>query len=463
MLVMDETFDMWAEPKSEDDYALRFAEWWEADVEAMVRKDLNHPSVILYSIGNEIPEAGRPEGARVGRALAEKIRSLDGTRLVTQAVSGLLVGGRRALRRAAHEASADRSAGGGRADGRQHGHDQPGRPAEQPDASPVGRQEIGGDLSYLDVAGYNYMESRYELDGGLYPNRVIVGSETHPAAIDTRVGRGRRYPHVIGDFTWTGWDYLGEAGIGRTVYGEPDGRRQDRTSFLGEFPWLTAWCGDIDITGHRRPQSYYREIVFGRRADPYLAVRRPSPRPTATTRHPWSWSDVVSTWSWDGFERRPVTVEVYADGDEVELLRATAARSAGGPVGAEHRFRAEFEVSSSRASSRRWPGATGERSGDGVCTPPSGPVVLDVGADRPGICADPGDLAFVTSRWWTPRGAVHSSADRHDARRGGGPGVLQALGARTRPAEEGSRAPPAPPSTGGPWPWSARPVRGGSS
>src|SRR6202044_1961436 len=93
MLVMDETFDMWTQPKSEHNYALRFPEWWEADVEAMVRKDFNHPSVILYSIGNEIPEAGTPMGARVGRALAEKIRSLDTTRLVTEAISGLLGGG----------------------------------------------------------------------------------------------------------------------------------------------------------------------------------------------------------------------------------------------------------------------------------------------------------------------------------------------------------------------------------
>ena len=93
VLVMDETFDMWTQPKSEHDYSLRFPDWWEADVEAMVRKDFNHPSVILYSIGNEIPEAGTPMGARVGRALAEKIRSLDTTRFVTEAISGLLVGG----------------------------------------------------------------------------------------------------------------------------------------------------------------------------------------------------------------------------------------------------------------------------------------------------------------------------------------------------------------------------------
>ena len=86
MLVMDETFDMWMQTKSEDDYALRFADWWEADVEAMVRKDVNHPSVILYSIGNEVPDGSTPAGLHLGRALAEKVRALDPTRFVTQAV-----------------------------------------------------------------------------------------------------------------------------------------------------------------------------------------------------------------------------------------------------------------------------------------------------------------------------------------------------------------------------------------
>ena len=222
MLVMDETFDMWTQPKSEHDYALRFPDWWEADVEAMVRKDFNHPSVILYSIGNEIPEAGTPMGARVGRALAEKIRSLDATQ----------VRHRGHQRAAGRRCRALRPAGGGppgarrrsrRGDGREHGHDPDRRPAQRAHEGTGRGQELGADgLLSRRASGYNYMESRFAIDGELYPNRVIVGSETHPAAIDTGWAAVRRHPHVIGDFTWTGWDYLGEAGIGRTVYGQPD-------------------------------------------------------------------------------------------------------------------------------------------------------------------------------------------------------------------------------------------------
>ena len=90
---------------------------------------------------------------------------------------------------------------------------------------------------------------------------------------------------------------------------------------MGEYPWLTAQCGDFDITGQRRPVSYWREIVWGRRAEPYIAVRPPAHHGEATSAGTgWSFTDAIASWSWTGFEEQPVTVEVYADADEVELL-----------------------------------------------------------------------------------------------------------------------------------------------
>ena len=90
VLVMDEAFDLWTSAKSDFDYSLNFPQWWERDIEAMVAKDVNHPSVVLYSIGNEIPETGSPAGAAWGRKLAEKVRALDSTRYVTNAVNGMV-------------------------------------------------------------------------------------------------------------------------------------------------------------------------------------------------------------------------------------------------------------------------------------------------------------------------------------------------------------------------------------
>ncbi len=430
VLVMDETFDMWAQPKNEHDYALRFPDWWEADVEAMVRKDFNHPSVILYSIGNEIPEAGTPMGARVGRAVAEKIRSLDGTRFVTEAISGLLAGGSELLTQlAAGRSGASDETGVNTA--MTHIADR----LNELMKAPVVAKNSAETASYLDVAGYNYMESRFAIDGELYPNRVIVGSETHPAAIDTGWAAVRRLADVIGDFTWTGWDYLGEAGIGRTVYSHADSTMVPQ-SFLGEYPWRTAWCGDIDITGHRRPQSYYREIVFGLRSDPYLAVQRPEHHGQTATGTPWSWSDVVSSWSWAGHEGAPVTVEVYADADEVELV--VNGRSEGRqPSGAPRRYRSEFESTYEPGLLEAVAWRDGAEIGRAAIRSATGPIVLQAEADRSVIAAHSGDLAFVTLELVDAEGALHTARDRRIDVQVDGAGVLQALGSANPATDEG--------------------------
>jgi hypothetical protein len=170
----------------------------------------------------------------------------------------------------------------------------------------------------LDVVGFNYADSRYDLDAELFPNRVIVGSETFPDRIASLWADVRRLPHVIGDFTWTGWDYIGEAGIGRVDYTDAEG--YEPTGTAGPFPYLLADCGDIDITGHRLPASHYREIAYGLRGEPAIAVHRPQHHGRPVAKTPWSWDDVVSSWSWGVTDGSPVTVDVYADAEEVELM-----------------------------------------------------------------------------------------------------------------------------------------------
>ncbi len=434
VLVMDETFDMWTQPKSEHDYALRFPDWWEADVESMVRKDRNHPSVILYSIGNEIPEAGTPMGARVGRALAEKIRSLDPTRFVTEAISGLLVGGAELFAQLAE----GRGGGNGEPDEETGVNSVMTQIADRLNdlmSAPIVAKNSAQTASYLDVVGYNYMETRLATDGDLYPNRVIVGSETHPAAIGTGWSEVRRLPHVIGDFTWAGWDYLGEAGIGRTVYGEPDSELGIH-SFLGEYPWRTAWCGDIDITGHRRPQSYYREIIFGLRSEPYLAVQRPEHHGACAAGTPWSWGDSVSSWSWSGHEGDPITVDVYADADEVELF--VNGRSVGRqPSGAARRYRSRFETTYDPGLLEAVAWRDAAESGRTVIRSAGEAVLLRAAVDRPVIAADPEDLAFVTLTLVDAEGTLQVSCDRQVDVHVEGPGVLQALGSANPSTEEG--------------------------
>jgi len=218
------------------------------------------------------------------------------------------------------------------------------------------------------------------------------------------------------------------------VYGRPEGGALG--AFQGEYPWRAAWCGDIDMTGHRRPQSYFREVVFGLRSDPYIAVLRPEHRGERAGSTPWSWSDAVSSWSWDGHEGAPVTVEVYADADEVELL--VNGRSLGRrPAGEEHRFGATFETLFETGSLEAVAWRDAQETGRSTIRSATGPVELEVRADRVEIAAVPHDLAYVTVTLVDGDGVLHRARDRRVEVRVNGPAVLQALGSANPCTAEG--------------------------
>lgn len=308
MLVMDELTDVWTRSKTVFDSSIGFDERWPRDVAALVAKDRNHPSVVLYSIGNEILELATPHGATWSRRLAEEFRRLDPTRFVTNGINGIIANLDR-MAEAMTEAQA--------ADPNTMMADM-GEQMALMNASQLITDSTEESAAVLDVVGFNYADSRYDLDAELFPNRVIVGSETFPDRIASLWADVRRLPHVIGDFTWTGWDYIGEAGIGRVDYTDAPG--YEATGTAGPYPYLLADCGDIDITGHRLPASFYREIAYGLRTEPLIVVHRPQHHGRPVAKTPWSWDDVVASWSWGVADGPLVTVDVYADAEEVELL-----------------------------------------------------------------------------------------------------------------------------------------------
>ncbi|MCX5356242.1 DUF4982 domain-containing protein [Streptomyces mirabilis] len=432
VLVVDEAFDVWTSGKSDFDYSLDFPEWWERDIEAMVAKDFNHPSVIMYSIGNEIPETGTPSGAARGRKLAEKVRSLDPARYVTNAVNGMLavMSELGKLRQQSQAKAAE--AGEGEDKGINTLMADAGDMMNAISASSLVTEKTAESFAVLDVAGMNYAEARYALDKNLFPNRIILGTETFPTRIDGNWRLVEEHGHVIGDFTWTGWDYLGEVGIGRPQYLTPNAPRPSHTA---PYPYLVGGCGDIDITGHRRPASYYREIVFGLRAQPYIAVRRPEHHGKTWAGTPWAWSDTVSSWTWPDFEGEPVTIEVYGDADEVELL--VNGRSLGRrPVGAEHRFRTEFETSYEPGELLAVAYRGDAETGRHTLRTAIGPVLLRAEPDRPVITASGGDLAYVTLTLTDQDGTLHTAADRPVTVEVTGAGVLLGFGSANPSTEE---------------------------
>ena len=304
MLVMLELCDAWTVPKVTFDYSAHFLSHWKEDAAAMVELAFHHPSVILYSIGNEICEVSDPHEVQYGRQICDHIRALDPTRYLTNCVNPVLSLMDRIPELAVRAGADINSILNGNAE-----------ELERLMAS----REIGEPLeeafSYLDVAGYNYATFRYEADAAQYPHRVMLGAECYPSALYENWKLCEKLPQLIGDFGWSAWDYLGEAGVGQLRYGEAL-----EYDLYGAYPWRSAGCGDFDLIGDRRPVSYWRQIVWGLRKEPYLAVQDPAHYGEKQSPTRWGWSDALRSWNYRGYEGKPIVVEVYSDADEVELL-----------------------------------------------------------------------------------------------------------------------------------------------
>jgi len=416
MFLVDELTDVWTVGKSSYDTSLTFPEWWERDVEAMVRSDRNHPSVILYSIGNEILEVGRPGSAIWGRRLVEKARELDRTRPVTNAVNALvsMIDSRVTARDDSVAIdfnsilSADGSAGIGASE-----------------AATRLTEEIH---AQVDVAGINYSEARYDLDAELFPDRVLLGTETFPGKLDRLWALVEKHPQVIGDFVWTAWDHLGEAGTGRAVYADDP---LQPVGMASPYPWLLSQAGTIDINGVRRPISYWRETVWGLRNEPYIAVHRPQGHGRTLKVGRWAWDDVLSSWAWDVEDGSPIVVDVYTDADEVELLingGSVGVQPVGIEVGGQARgFIARFETEYRRGMLVAVTRRDGVDVGEAQLRSLIGEIALCASAERERIGCGPSDLAFIHLTLRDEAGTLAVDAGTRVQIAVEGPGELLAL------------------------------------
>ena len=271
MMVIDEAFDGWRQEKNKYDYASIFDEWSQRDVSAMVLRDRNHPSVVMWSIGNEIIERKKPEAVETAKMLARTIHRIDSTRPVTSAMT-----------------TWDKD------------------------------WEIFDPLMAAhDVCGYNYQLDKATADHQRVPSRVIVQTESYPKDAFSNWNLVQNNPYIIGDFVWTALDYLGESGIGRWYYsGDVPGEHWEREL----FPWHGAYCGDVDLMGKRKPISHYRSLLWNTNEKLYMAVREPEPLPIAIKVTMWSVWPTWESWTWPGYEGKNIQVEVYSKYPKVRLL-----------------------------------------------------------------------------------------------------------------------------------------------
>jgi beta-galactosidase len=347
VLVIDEAFDMWRRQKNPQDYHLYFDDWWKKDVQSMVLRDRNHPSIIMWSTGNEVREKGDPEGVETSKMIANYIRQLDPTRPVTSAVNEL-----------------------------------------NPNKDPY--------FATLDISGYNYAsggdhqkKNIYGMDHKRVPDRIMYGAESYPLEAFGSWMAVLDYPYVIGDFVWTGFDYLGEASIGWLGY-------MQRKEF---YPWSHAFCGDIDICGWKRPQSYYRDILWENGDQPFIFVVPPEPtfelNPEKMGWSKWNWHDVVRSWNWEGHEGKDLEVHVYNSSDNVEIT--LNGKSLGKKeTNRQNEWIAKWKIPYESGVLEAINYSEGNSVSSDLLKTANMPTQIKLSPDRNNIKADGQDLCFVT-------------------------------------------------------------------
>ena len=423
LLVLDEPFDMWEAHKVKFDYGSDFDAWWKADVSAMVLRDRNHPSVVIWGIGNEIPELEVERGRELGKQVADQVRSLDRTRPLTLAFPGTTTA---------------------------------------PNAEAV--------FSLLDITGYNYnLIPTYAADHKQLPSRIMLTTESYPSKAFQLWQISHDNPYVIGDLTWTAMDYLGESGIGAWSYGTTEqaktaeqmmgafvnsqfidqlftgmangvdvmaemakGSKDPATTsaiqimFHG-FPWHAAACGDLDLTGYRKPQSYYRDILWNGGDRVYATVRFPEPEGKKIIAVGWATYPTLATWTWPGQEGKELQVEVYSGAEKVQLFLNDKLIGEK-PTGRDQEFKAVFAVPYTPGTLKAV-GIRGDRGvAESVLTTAGDPVTLRLTADRSLVHADGEDLSFVTVEAVDAEGRLQQRAENEVQFSISGPGMIAAVG-----------------------------------
>lgn len=345
MLVIDEFTDMWERPKNPMDYSNYFKENWKSDLQSMILRDRNHPSIIAWSIGNEIPERADTSGQRIASHLVKVVKSLDITRPVTAAIC--------------------------------HFWDHPGM--DWSASAPA--------FASLDLGGYNYQWREYENDHKKFPERVMAGTESFPLEAFENWQQVEKDTWVIGDFVWTGMDYLGESGIGHVYYDKKD------AGFSMPWPWYNAWCGDIDITGQKKAQSYFRDVVWNR-SKLEMAVHAPLPGGKKEGVSMWGWPAEYQSWTWPGEEGHNMMVSVYSSCQEVRL-ELNGKPIGQKPISDKTRLTAKFEVPYSPGELKVVGITDGKEVATRVFKTSGKPASLALIPDRAQVNADRNDLAYV--------------------------------------------------------------------
>lgn len=360
LLVMDESFDCWKVGKNPNDYSVYFNQWWRQDLESMVLRDRNHPSIVMWSIGNEVSERNKPEAVTTATMLSKAVKEMDTTRPVTSAIVNW-----------------DKW------------------------------ENLDQLMAVHDVAGYNYHLNSAPDDHKRVPSRIIVQTESYPKDAFANWKLVQNNSYVLGDFVWTAIDYLGESGIGRYYYsGETPGENWDNDM----FPIHAAYCGDIDLIGWRKPISHYRSMLYNDNEKLYMAVREPAPEPLEIKTTWWSVWPTWESWTWPGFEGRKIDVEVYSKYPEVRLY-LNDKLIGGKPTKEGQEFKATFSIPYEPGILKAVGVENGKEMESAILQTAGEAAKIKLIADRKEMKADGEDLIFVTVEMTDENGVQQPNAN----------------------------------------------------
>ena len=369
LLVIDESFDGWREKKNgnEYDYASIFDQWWQRDIDAMVLRDRLHPSIFCWSTGNEVIERKKIEIIKTAHHLKARVKADD--------------------------------------------------PQQRPVTSALAAWDSDWDIydplaAEHDIVGYNYMIFKHGSDHERVPDRVMMQTESYPRDAWRNYQTVQNNSYVLGDFVWTGLDYVGESGIGRYYYeGDVPGESWERPL----YPWHAAYCGDVDLTGERKPISYYRSLLWNGGATS-MAVREPDGYRGKVKTSMWSTWPTQRSWTWPGWEGKPIEVEVYSRQPKVSLYLNGQLVGTQETKEMKATFRLNYQPGTLRAE------AGSERS---ELQTAGKPAAIRLTAEEQAMV---GELAFVAVEIVDAQGRVVPTADTELTFSAGGTATLIAAG-----------------------------------